>query len=145
MQTRQHCIWKLQCGIYQLFCAWQCHKVPFHLCALHNPNPLQFVFSESQTPQLSVEYLAVCLDDNFQKSLFLLKNINAHRGMCMHIMSALAECESELKPSGWHHICYIHAFLQSICSVPTLSRNFISIQLNCSSRYLTLLRNIIAG
>lgn len=64
------------------FCAtWQSYKMPFHLCALHNPNPLELVFSRHQTPQQSVQHLVVCLDEYFQKLLFLYENIQ--RGGCL--------------------------------------------------------------
>lgn len=64
-------------------CDWQCYKMPFHLCALHNPNPLEFVFTKQQTPQLSVEHLVVCLHEYFQKLLFLSENIKTSKRGCL--------------------------------------------------------------
>lgn len=104
--THQQCIWKTATWLQQdmrRFFAWQCFKMPFHLCALHNPNPLEFLFTKQQTPQLSVQHLFVCPYDNFQKLLFLLENINTEKSDCT--MFALAECNkvtSHLKPRDWN-------------------------------------------
>ena len=47
------------------------HTVPgfcaFDLCALHNPNLLEFVFTKQQTQPPSVEHVVVWLDEYFQK------------------------------------------------------------------------------
>lgn len=65
---------------------WQCYKMPFHLCALHNPNPLGFVFTKQQTPQLSVEHLVVCLDEYLKKNHYSPKKIlTLEEGMFMAV------------------------------------------------------------
>lgn len=93
------------------------YKMPFHLSALHNPNPLEFLFTKPQTPQLRVKHLFVCSDDNFQNLLFLFEDINTQSLTLFHV--ALAECNYALMSANvllMRSCTYsTYGFLQSEC------------------------------